>query len=344
MKNEAAVMTGVQQMEIQEVVMPICGENDVLIESAYIGVCGSDVHYYELGKFGTNEVKPPFILGHEYSGTIVETGKNVKNIKTGDRVALEPGIACGHCHFCNTGRYNICESLRFPSCPPYNGFLQRYVTHPAHLAFKLPESVTSLNGALMEPLAVGIYSASEGKVELGKTVAILGSGCIGLTTLLACKQRHASKIIVTDLFDSRLKQAKSMGAHYAINASGLDPVEEIMKLTGGRGVDVVFETAGNKNTAMQASYVVARGGRIVLVGILVGDTALNFRTIGQKEADIKVIWRYKNVFPFAIKAIEEGYLNLDGIVSHVFDFVDSKKAFDTAIHDKEHAIKVSIKF
>jgi L-iditol 2-dehydrogenase len=344
MKNEAAIMTGIQQMEIREVPMPVCGENDVLMKSDYVGVCGSDVHYYEFGKLGANEVKPPFILGHEYSGTIIETGKNVKNVKAGDRVALEPGITCGHCRFCNTGRYNICESLRFPSCPPYDGFLQRYTTHPAHLTFRLPENVTSLNGALMEPLAVGLYSASEGKVELGKTVAILGSGCIGLTTILACKQHQASKIIATDLFDSRLERARNMGAHHVINSSKVDPVEEIMKLTGGRGVDIAFETAGNKHTAMQTSYVVARGGRIVIVGILVGDTALNFRSIGQKEADIKVIWRYKNVYPIAIKAIEEGYIKLDGIVSHTFDFAESKKAFDTAIHDKEHVIKTAISF
>jgi L-iditol 2-dehydrogenase len=149
---------------------------------------------------------------------------------------------------------------------------------------------------------------------------------------------------VTDLFDSRLDRAKSMGAHHVVNSSKVDPVEEIMKLTDGHGVDVVFETAGNKHTALQTSYVVARGGRIVLVGILVGDTALNFRPIGQKEVDIKVIWRYKNVFPLAIKAIEEGYIKLDGIVSHTFDFVDSKKAFDTAIHDKEHVIKTAINF
>ena len=337
-------MTGIKQIEIRSIPMPVCGDNEVVTQSEYLGICGSDGHFYEEGKIGATVVVPPFILGHEYSGTVIETGKNVRNVNVGDRVALEPGIACGQCHFCNTGRYNLCESMQFRSAPPVNGLLCRYVSHPARLAFKLPEKVTSINGALIEPLAVGLYSAIQGEVELGKTVAILGSGCIGLTTLLSCRQRQASCIIVTDLYDSRLEKARAMGAHHTVNSSKVNPIEAIMDITGGRGVDVVFETAGSKHTALQTSYVVTRGGRVVMVGVIVGDILFNFREMNRKEADLKTIWRYRNVYPVAIRAIEEGYINLDGIVSDVFDFNDTKKALDAAINDKEHVIKAAIKF
>jgi L-iditol 2-dehydrogenase len=344
MKNQAAFMTGVRQMEIRDIPMPVCGNDDVMTRSDYLGVCGSDAHFYEEGRIGATVVNPPFILGHEYSGTVIEAGKNVKNIKPGDRVALEPGIFCGRCHFCVTGRYNLCESLRFRSAPPVDGLLCRYIVHPAHLAFKLPDSVSSLNGALIEPLAVGLYSAVQGGVELGKTAAILGGGCIGLTTLLACKQRQASKIIISDLYDSRLERARALGADYVVNSSASGAVEAVMDITNGRGADVVFETAGSKHTALETAQIVSRGGRVVMVGIIVGDIPFNFRAMGRKEADLKTIWRYRNIYPAAIKAIEEGYINLDGIVSDVFAFEDAKKAFDSAVDDKEHVIKAAIKF
>jgi L-iditol 2-dehydrogenase len=328
MENQAVVMTGVQQIKLRDLPMPVCGDDEVLLKSDYLGICGSDAHFYEEGRIGANVVTPPFILGHEYSGTVVEKGKNVRHLKEGDRVALEPGIACGHCRFCTTGRYNLCESLRFPSSPPVDGFLCRYVCHPAHLAFKLPDTVSSLEGALIEPLAVGFYSALQGGVELGSTVAILGGGCIGLTTLLSCKQRQASTIIVTDLYDSRLERAKALGAHHVINSSRTDTVGEILRITNGRGADVVFETAGSRHTALQASHIVARGGRVVMVGVIIGDIPFNFREMNRKEADLKTIWRYRNVYEPAIRAVEEGYIKLDGIVSHVYPFEDTGKAFD----------------
>ncbi len=343
-RNRAAVMTAVQKIEIRDIEMPVCGDNDVVLKTAFVGICGSDGHFFETGSVGTNVVHPPFILGHEYSGTIIEVGKNVRNFAVGDRAALEPGMACGECEYCKSGRYNMCPGMQFKSCPPVDGFFRSYVSHPASLAFKLPEKVSLVDGALIEPLSVGFYSADQGEVSLGKTVAILGSGCIGLTTLLSCRQHQASAIIVTDVFDSRLEKAKAMGADYVINAAREDVVERIKEITGGRGADVVFETAGSKHTANQASHIVARCGRIVMVGVILGDIPFNFRPVHQKEADIKTVWRYCNSFPKAIKAIEEGYINLEGIVTNIYDFTDAQKAFENSLSDKEHVIKAVLKF
>ena len=344
MKNQAAVMTAVQKIEIRDIPMPVCGDDDVLVKTEYVGLCGSDVHFFETGEIGTSIVHPPFILGHEYSGVVIDTGKNVKNLKAGDRVTLEPGVPCGQCEYCKRGRYNLCDNMQFKSSPPVDGLFCRYVSHPAHWAFKLPEQVSTLDGALMEPLAVGFHAAKQGGVSLGHSVAILGSGCIGLTTLLACRQRHATNIIVTDMCDSRLEKARALGATHTINAGKEDVIKKIMEYTGGRGVDVVFETAGSRYTANQTSHVVAKGGRVVMVGIVLGDIPYNFRPLNQKEADLKTVWRYCNAYPDAIAAVENGFISLEGIITNIYNFEDAQEAFETAINDKENVIKIALKF
>lgn len=344
MKNKAVVMTGIQKLEIQEYSMPVCGDDEVLVKTAYVGICGSDAHFFETGEIGTSIVHPPFVLGHEYSGTIIEIGKNVKHLSVGDRVTLEPGVPCGQCSYCKSGRYNLCDDMKFKSSPPVDGLFMQYVSHPAHLAFKLPETVSLLDGALIEPLAVGFYASETGDVALGKTVAILGSGCIGLTTLLACRQHQASRIIVTDMCQSRLEKAKELGATDTIDASREDVIARIAELTDGRGADVVFETAGSRYTALQTSHVVAKGGRVVMVGAIVGDIPYNFRALNRKEADLKTIWRYCNVYPKAVEAVERQLINLDGIISDIFDFRNAQEAFEKSIQDKEHTIKIALKF
>lgn len=344
MTNNAVVMTDVQQLEIREIPMPVCGDDDVLVKTAYVGICGSDAHFFETGSIGTSIVDPPFILGHEYSGTVIGIGKNVKNLKIGDRVTLEPGVPCGQCSYCKSGRYNLCDNMQFKSSPPVDGLFMKYVSHPAHLAFKLPESVSLLDGALIEPLSVGFYASEMGAVALGKTVAILGSGCIGLTTLLSCKQHQASRIIVTDMCESRLEKARELGATDTVDASKEDVIGQIVELTGGRGADVVFETAGSRHTALQTSHVVAKGGRVVMVGAIVGDIPYNFRALNRKEADLKTIWRYCNVYPKAVEAVDRKLINLNGIISDVFDYTDAQAAFEKSIKDKEHTIKIALKF
>lgn len=344
MKNKAVVMTGVQKLEIREIAMPVYGDDDVLVRTAYVSICGSDAHFFESGRIGATVVHPPFILGHEASGVVEAVGKNVKHLAVGDKVTLEPGVSCGRCEFCKSGRYNLCNEMQFRSNPPVNGFMSRYIAHPAHLAFKLPDSVSLLEGSLTEPLAVGFYAAERGGVSVGKTVAILGSGCIGLTTLLACIQHQADRIIVSDMYDSRLERARMLGADDVVNASEADAVETIMELTKGLGADVVFETAGSRYTALQTSHVVAKGGRVVMVGAIVGDISYNFRQLNTKEADLKTIWRYRNVYPKILKAVEAGYIRLDGIISDIFDYKDAQAAFEKSIHDKKDTVKIALKF
>ena len=205
-------------------------------------------------------------LGHECE-TVHGGWRQRKNIKKGDRVALEPGITCGQCYFCKSGLYNLCADVEFLATPPYHGCLQNYIAFPENMCFKLPENVTTKEGALVEPLSVGIHAARQGNVSLGDRVVILGAGCIGLVTMLACKAFGATDLIVVDVIPKRLELAKEIGATHVINAAECDVLKEIDAITDGMGCDIVIETAGTKITYSQTSYIVRRGGTIVLVGL-----------------------------------------------------------------------------
>ncbi len=342
MKNQAVVMTDVRKFEIRDIPMPEISDDEVGIQVKNVGICGSDMGFFEGKAFSIFPDSLPFVLGHECAGIIYEVGKNVKNLKIGDRVAIEPGVPCGNCEFCESGRYNLCPDVVFLATPPIEGGLKRYISYPAHKAYKLPDNMSTMEGALIEPLSVGIHAAVRGEVSIGKTVAILGGGCIGLCTLLAAKAWGASQIIVSDLFDNRLNKALEVGATDVVNSKNVDAVEKIMELTGGVGADVVFETAGNAVTAAQTSYIVKRGGTIVMVGNIIKDVPFSFRNMYKKEAQLKSVFRYRNTYPMAIQAVASGRINVKSIVSAEFPFEKSQDAFDRAVDDKLNCVKVVI--
>jgi len=345
MRNQAAFMTGLNQMELRDISMPELKSNQVLVKLEYVGICGSDVHYFEYGRIGDFVVNGDFILGHECAGTVEAIGEGVTNVSVGDRVALEPGATCGHCEYCTTGRYNLCPDVEFLATPPYDGCYCNYIAFPASLAFKLPPNVSTREGALVEPLAVGLEAASIGQVKLGSSVIILGAGCIGLTSLLAAKAYGASDIIVVDVIEKRLEKAIELGADKVINAAKTDVCSEIAEYTNNIGADVVMETAGSVRTTQQTVELVKRGGTIVLVGMPPEDIIpFNFAKLRGKVADMKPIFRYKNQYPKAIKAISSGKIDVSKIVTDEYDFTDIGEAFERNIRNKADIVKILIKF
>lgn len=337
-------MTDLDKMEIRDIEMPKAGAKEVLVELEYVGICGSDVHYFHDGRCGDYKVEGDFMLGHECAGTVVELGEGVENLKVGDKVALEPGITCGQCEFCKTGRYNLCPDVQFLATPPVQGCYENYIAFPENMCFKLPENISTKEGALVEPLSVGMHAANQGDVKLGDSVVILGAGCIGLVTLLACKAHGATDITVVDVIPKRLDYAVKLGATRVINGKEVNAVEEMDKLTDGAGVDKVFETAGSPVTIQQTPYMVKNGGTIVLVGISAQEKIeYNFAKIMAKEAKIESVFRYRNIYPQAIAAIADGMIDVSGIVTHEFDFDDIQEAFDCAINNKDEVVKAVIK-
>ena len=343
-KMKVAVMLGVGKMGFEERDIPKAKDDEVLVKLEYVGICGSDLHYYETGAIGDYVVKPPFVLGHEPGGTVVEVGKNVKHLKVGDRVALEPGKTCGHCEFCKTGRYNLCPDVVFFATPPVDGVFQEYVAHEADLCFKLPDNVSTLEGALIEPLAVGFHAAIQGEAHLGQRAVVMGAGCIGLVSMMALKARGVSEVYVVDIMEKRLEKALELGATGVINGAKEDVLERVKELTGGAGMDLVIETAGTEITTRQAIHMAKKGSNIVLVGYSKsGEMTLPMSLVLDKELTFKTVFRYRHIYPMAIDAVAAGKVNLKGIVTDVFGLDEAQKAMDYSVINKADIVKAVIR-
>lgn len=341
---KVAVMEGIGKMGYTERPIPTPKSNEVLVKLEYVGICGSDMHYYETGAIGNYIVEPPFVLGHEPGGTVVEVGSDVTHLKVGDRVALEPGKTCGHCEFCRTGRYNLCPDVIFFATPPVDGVFQEYVAHEADLCFKLPENVSTLEGALIEPLAVGFHAANQGNAHAGQTAVVIGAGCIGLVSMMALKAEGVSKVYVVDVMQKRLDKALELGADGVINGREQDAVEAVMALTGGKGCDLVIETAGTEFTTRQCVHMTKKGATVVLVGYTkTGEVTLPLSLALDKELEFKTVFRYRHIYPMAIDAVASGKVNLKGIITDIFDFDDIQNAMDKSIADKANIVKAVVK-
>ena len=343
-KMKVAVMLGIGKMGFEERDIPQPKDDEVLVKLEYVGICGSDLHYYESGAIGDYVVKPPFVLGHEPGGTVVEVGKNVTHLKVGDRLALEPGKTCGHCEFCKTGRYNLCPDVVFFATPPVDGVFQEYVAHEAGLCFKLPDNVSTMEGALIEPLAVGFHAARQGGAQAGQVAVVTGAGCIGLVSMMALKAMGVSKVYSVDVMDKRLDKALELGADGVINGSREDAVKKVMELTGGMGCDLVIETAGTEITTRQAVQMTKKGATIVLVGYSkTGEIKMPISLALDKELTFKTVFRYRHIYPMAIDAVASGRVNLKGIVTNEFALDDIQEAMDESVNNKADIVKAVVK-
>ena len=343
-KMKTAIMTGIEKLEIVERDIPEPKPDEVLVKLEYVGVCGSDLHYFENGRIGNYIVKFPFVLGHECAGVVVETGSQVKHLKPGDKVALEPGKTCGRCEFCKTGRYNLCPDVIFFATPPVDGVFQEYVVHEADLCFRLPDNVNTMEGALIEPLAVGFHAAITGGAKLGQTALVTGSGCIGLVSMLALKALGISRVFISDVVNKRLEKAKTLGAAEVINSSEKNTLKTIKELTGNKGVDVVIETSGSEAAAAEGIGALKKGGTLVFVGY--SKTGMMNLPIGEaldKELSMKTIFRYRHIYPLAIDAVAQSKVDIKNIVTDVFDFSSIQEAMIKSARNKADIVKSVVK-
>jgi L-iditol 2-dehydrogenase len=226
--------------------------------------------------------------------------------------------------------------------PNYRGALTNYLCHPENFTYKLPENLSTLEGALVEPAAVGMHAAIMGDVKPGRRVIILGAGCIGLMTLQACKVMGASEIVVVDVLSKRLAMAKKLGTMETVNGAEENTVTRCKELLGSLGADVVFETAGSRVTAQQTPLLVCRGGKIMIVGTIPGETPIDFLKIN-REVTIQTVFRYANRFPMTIEAIASGRFDVKSMVTHTYDYTDVQKAFEESVSCKQDIIKAVIK-
>ncbi|MGI6367681.1 MAG: NAD(P)-dependent alcohol dehydrogenase [Anaerolineae bacterium] len=346
----AAVLYGVGDVRLEQRPVPVPGAGEVLVRVHRVGVCGSDVHYFRDGRIGHYVVQAPMVLGHESAGEVVALGSDVTTLKIGDRVALEPGYTCGTCRYCKSGRYNLCPDVVFMATPPVDGALAQYVAWPATHCFPLPESMTMDDGAMMEPLAVGLWAVERGRVRPGDVVAVFGCGPIGLLTLQAARTAGAARLIAVDIAPARLAHARRLGATDVVDDRSGDATEQIRQLLAGSGdawssmgVDVALETAGSVRTTRNTLQVTRPGGVAVLTGLPAQPMVeLDIVSAASKEIDIRGQFRYANRYPPAIALAGSGRIDVRSLVTHHFDLMHAQEALEFADARKDVAIKVMI--
>ncbi|GEO26490.1 sorbitol dehydrogenase [Alicyclobacillus acidoterrestris] len=340
---KAAVLKQPFEIVVDTVPVPSPRADEVLVQVMAVGVCGSDVHYYEHGRIGRYVVEQPLILGHECAGVVVQVGERVTKFQLGDRVAVEPGVVCGKCDACRQGRYNLCPDVQFLATPPVNGAFAQYICVRQDNVFAIPPHVSFEEAALNEPFSVGIQAVTRAGVKPGDTVAIMGVGPVGLMTVVAARACGAKTIIVTDLEPIRLKAAMHLGASFAINVRNQDPVQAIRRLTDGVGVDVVLETAGNPE-ALRASVASARrGGKVAIVGLpATDDIALDIPSIVDNEIDIYGVFRYANTYARGIQILSSGIADVKSIVTDRFPLVAAQEAMERARTNRSGSLKVMV--
>ncbi|KAH8271400.1 hypothetical protein KR018_008652 [Drosophila ironensis] len=325
--------------------IPQINDDEVLIAMDSVGICGSDVHYLAHGRIGDFILTKPMVIGHESSGVVTKLGKKVTSLKVGDRVAIEPGVPCRYCDHCKQGKYNLCAGMVFCATPPYDGNLTRYYKHPADFCFKLPDHVTMEEGALLEPLSVGVHACRRAEVTLGSKVLILGAGPIGLVTLLAAKSMGASEILITDLLQQRLDVAKELGATHTLllkkDQSAEETADLVRKTLCGEP-DKSIDCCGAESSARLAIFATRSGGVVVVVGMGAPEVKLPMINALAREVDIRGVFRYCNDYAAALALVSSGKVNVKRLVTHHFSIEDTDKAFETSRKGLGGAIKVMI--
>lgn len=340
---EALVLERKGELSIREIDLPTeLGPHDVKIKIHTVGICGSDVHYYEYGAIGPFVVKEPMVLGHEASGTVVEVGGAVKHLKPGDRVCMEPGIPDPNSRASRLGIYNLDPAVRFWATPPVHGCLTPYVIHPAAYTFKLPENVSFAEGAMVEPLAVGMHAAVKAKIKPGDLAVVMGAGPIGTVTALAAIAGGCSQVVLTDVQQPKLDLAAALGPIRPVNIAKENLRGVIDQLTDGWGAEIVFEASGAAPAIQAIPEVLCPGGRIVIVGLPIRPVSVDIVALSAKEASIETVFRYAHVYPRALALMGSGKIDVKPLISRTFEFRDSIAAFAFALKMPPDCVKAQI--
>lgn len=341
---KAAVLTGIRQMEIREVPDPkIEKGTDVLLKIEEVGVCGSDVHYYETGRIGSQVVEFPFIVGHECAATVADVGAAVKRVAVGEPVVVEPAVSCHQCDQCRQGRENTCFHLRFLGTPGQgDGCLSEFIVMPEECCFPTGGAITVEQGVLCEPLAIAVYAVKHSRLPDGADVAILGAGPIGLSCMVSAKAEGVRSCYVTEKIDERVEVARQAGATWVGNPLKEDVIATILRHQPF-GMDVVYECAGQQETIDQAIEILKPGGKLMLIGIPREDRiAFSIDKMRRKEITVVNVRRQNGCTQAAIDSIMSGKSEVDFMVTHRFELGHVTEAFELVAGYKDGVVKAVI--
>ena len=318
------------------------GCRDVRVAIKVVGICGSDVHYYQHGAIGPFVVREPMILGHEAAGEVVEIGSKVSHLRKGDRVCMEPGYPEAPGEETRTGMYNLDPSIRFWATPPVHGCLRPEVVHPAAYTYKLPNEVSYAEGAMVEPLAVGLHAANKARIRPGDTALVTGAGPIGMLTALSVLAGGCSHVFITDVVPEKLELAASLGPITPVNVAQVSLQDTVLSATDSRGVDCVFESSGAEAAFPDLLPCVRPGGVLVLIGMPPATVAFDVVAAQVKEVRMEHVFRYAHVFPRAVALMQGGRIDVRPLITDTFPFSDSVAAFDFASNMPPSSVKAQI--
>jgi L-iditol 2-dehydrogenase len=315
--NLAAVLYGIGDLRVEDHPMPKPGPNEVVIEVHSVGICGSDVHYYEHGRIGDHVVRSPMVLGHESSGVIVDAGTS--SLRVGQRVAVEPGVPCGHCEQCRIGAYNLCPNVVFFATPPVDGTLARYVAVHGAYAHPVPDLLSDDAAALVEPLSVGLWANRRAGTGIGSRVLVTGAGPIGVLCALTARAAGANWVGLADVHPARLKAAEALDIDDVIDArTGVDYADF--------KPDVLLECSGAPPVVTAGIQALRPMGRAVLVGMgPSAEQSLPVATIQNRELTVTGTFRYAHTYPDAIALVASGRIDLDALVGARLPLAESER-------------------
>lgn len=330
-----------RDLRLVEAPIPEPAAGEVLLRVRAVTICHSDIHYYRDGHIGDTYSEEPLVLGHEFAGEVVHVTAGIEGLKPGDLVAVEPAVNCGHCRYCREGNPNLCMNLLFAGTPPLDGALQEYVRYRPEFLFPLPKSFSAEDGALLEPLGVALHAWDLGAPRVGESVAIVGCGPIGLLLIQLARIAGAAPILAVEPLPYRRDLAAELGAIVC------SPDEDVARLaaqqTGGHGVDVAIEVAGQSPAQEVAAKMVKRGGSLVLVGIPPDDhLSLTHHLVRRKGLTIHVARRMKHTYPRAINLVQRGMVDLRPLVTHRYPLEQAGEGFDLVENYAEGVIKAVV--
>jgi L-iditol 2-dehydrogenase len=322
---------GARDVRVEESTDSHPGPGQVLLDVTAVGICGSDLHTYLYGNVGGIAAESPLTLGHEAGGRVIAVGAGVESLRVGQRVAIDPATRCGHCERCEAGEPHLCLNLEFMGLYPHHGALCERMVHSAQSCVPIPDSISDVEAALLEPLGVALHASRLAKIEIGEDVAVIGCGGIGLLIIRLARLAGARRIFATDKHPWRLALASNYGADVILNADEVDVVDEIMRATNKRGVDVAIEAAWADTTLNQCADMARYGGRVILVGIPVEEEfKIRASPARRKELLIQPSRRMKHTYPAAIALASSRQVDLEGLATHRFSLESTPQAFETA--------------
>ncbi|PHP86121.1 NAD(P)-dependent alcohol dehydrogenase [Burkholderia sp. AU18528] len=340
---KALVLERTRELALRDIDLPqAVGPGDVRIKVHTVGVCGSDVHYYVHGGIGPFRVDAPMVLGHEASGTVVETGSDVTHLRVGDRVCMEPGVPRLDSPATLRGLYNLDPDVRFWATPPIHGCLTPFVVHPAAFTYRLPDNVSFAEGAIVEPLSIGLQAAKKAAMKPGDLAVVIGAGTIGAMTALAALAGGAARVILADVVPDKLALFAANPAVTTVDVRTRPLADAVADASGGWGADVVFEASGSANAYAGLVDLMCPGGCAVLIGMPVAPVPLDVVALQAKEGRIESVFRYANIFPRALALIASGAIDVKPFISRTFPFSEGVRAFEEAASGHPRDVKIQI--